>query len=290
MWVLYASLSAIFTAINAILSKRTVERTTPIAANAIRTTAVLLFSIVAMLLRHGIHALDGVRLPDVGILLAAGAATTGAWILYFRALSRTSVENLSAIDKSSIILTTIGGALFLSEPFRPSSLIAILLITIGILQIIKTSSTAIDGEEAKQSVWWIIGLSYAGLMAISVLLSRVSTGSMPPDTALAIKTAFVFAFSWLILPFQHSPCGVRAIGWKTVLLLLLGGLLTGAGWLCSFQALAKGAAAPVHAVERLSLPLTVLINYIVYRRSCTSDYFKGLGWIVGGTLWLAFDT
>ena len=289
MWILYAILSAAFAAVNALLSKQTADRTTPVTANAARTGAVLLFAVVAMLLTHGANVLANLNLSDYCILLGAGAATTGAWIFYFRALSHGTAESVSAIDKFSVVLTSVGGAILGNEPFRFTTLLAIGLLSFGILQIIKCSSTSLDSRRSDNRIWWIAGLTSAVLMAISVLLSRITTQKIPPEAALAVRTGFVFVLSHLILCFKCEGGNLKQMDRKTALILLLSGLLTGAGWLCSFRALAQGNAAPVHAIERLSLPFTVLLSYLINRRTCSFAYWKGLFLMVIGMIGLAFD-
>ncbi|MCA6102240.1 EamA family transporter [Bradyrhizobium australafricanum] len=118
-WQVWAFLSAVFAALTAIFAKVGVEGINSDLATLIRTVVVLI-TLSAILFATGQFAQSG---PISGkswlFLLLSGLGTGASWICYFRALKLGPATLVAPIDKLSVVLVALFGAVFLGE--RPSA-------------------------------------------------------------------------------------------------------------------------------------------------------------------------
>ena len=68
--------------------------------------------------------------------------------------------------------------------------------------------------------------------------------------------------------------------------LILSGFATGGSWLCYYRALQTGPASVVVPVDKLSIVVTIVFSYIVFREKLSRKGLLGLIMIVAGTLLL----
>ena len=290
MWAVYALLSAAFAGTNAVLAKFGSDKTSAVAASAVRTTAVLAVSSLAMVIARGTASLASIDPRTVIVLTLSAAATAAAWVCYFRALAGGDVDRVSAVDKLSTVLALSGGVLFFGEGLTVHKIIAILLITSGVWWSCGKKSNRIDKFNTQKRGWLVWAMLSAGLVAASTLLSKAGIGKISPEAALVARTGFVLIFTWAAALVKKEAREIRLIGGKTALILLTSGVLTGLGWLCYFRALAGGSAGEVHAVDKLSILVTVVLSRIVFREKRGGRYLCGLVLIVAGILWLYFTS
>jgi transporter family protein len=130
-WQVWAFLSTVFAALTAIFAKVGVEGINSDLATLIRTVIVLI-TLSAILFATGQFSQPG---PISGkswlFLLLSGLGTGASWICYFRALKLGPATLVAPIDKLSVVLVALFGAVFLGE--RPSAYgwIGIALISAG---------------------------------------------------------------------------------------------------------------------------------------------------------------
>ena len=132
-WLLYAFLSAVASALTAILAKLGVEGVPSTLATAIRTVVVLVavWLMVFALREH--RALPELSKRPVMFLLLSGLATGVAWFAYFRALQLGPASRVAPIDKLSLPLTIVLAAVFLGEPIGWRVAVGVGLMTVGAL-------------------------------------------------------------------------------------------------------------------------------------------------------------
>lgn len=75
---------------------------------------------------------------------------------------------------------------------------------------------------------------------------------------------------------------------KRAVFICLSGLATGGSWLCYYKALQDGPASVVVPIDKLSILVTVLFSYLVFREKLTKKSALGLAGIVAGTLLMLF--
>lgn len=135
-WQVWALLSAIFAALTAIFAKIGVEDINPDLATFIRTVIVLI-SFALLLFATGQFRSPGQVPPRTWVFLTlSGLATGASWLCYFRALKLGPASLVAPIDKLSVVLVAVFGALFLGERPSASNWLGIALIAAGAIVIV----------------------------------------------------------------------------------------------------------------------------------------------------------
>jgi transporter family protein len=130
-WQFWALLSATFAALTAIFAKVGVESVNSDFATFVRTIVILLV-LAAILVATGQWQSPASISGRTYLFLAlSGLATGASWICYFRALKLGDAARVAPIDKLSVVLVAIFGAIFLSEKLSPANWLGIALIAGG---------------------------------------------------------------------------------------------------------------------------------------------------------------
>jgi len=130
-WQFWAILSAAFAALTAIFAKVGVESVNADFATFVRTIVILLV-LAAILSATGEWQSPSSLSGRTYLFLAlSGLATGASWICYFRALKLGDAARVAPIDKLSVVLVAIFGAMFLSEKLSPANWLGIALIAGG---------------------------------------------------------------------------------------------------------------------------------------------------------------
>lgn len=134
-WQVWALLSAVFAALTAIFAKVGVSNVSSDFATLFRTLVIL--PVLA-----GIVAVTG-QLPALGtvpgrawlFLTLSGLATGASWLCYFRALQIGDASRVAPVDKLSVVLVAVFGAVFLGESLEPKDWFGVGLIATGVVLI-----------------------------------------------------------------------------------------------------------------------------------------------------------
>ncbi|WP_231559827.1 EamA family transporter [Geobacillus sp. FSL W8-0032] len=133
MWIVYALLAAVFAALTSVLAKIGIENVNSHLATAIRTAVVLVLAWAIVWLTGAHHGIKSISPKSWWFLCLSGAATGLSWLCFYKAIQIGDVSRVSAIDKSSLVLTILFAAMFLGEPLSAKVVIGVLLITAGTL-------------------------------------------------------------------------------------------------------------------------------------------------------------
>ena len=127
-WQFWALLSAAFAALTAIFAKVGVENVNADLATLIRTVVIVLV-LGAIVWAFGEYQPPSTIAARTWVFLILSALATGAsWLCYFRALKLGNASQVAPIDKMSVVLVAIFGALFLSEKLTALAWLGVLLI------------------------------------------------------------------------------------------------------------------------------------------------------------------
>ncbi|MFM7085689.1 MAG: EamA family transporter [Cyanobium sp.] len=132
-WQFWATLAAAFAALTAVLAKQGVAGIPPDLATLLRTLVVLL-ALTALLAATGQlrwQALSALPRASLVALVLSGLATGASWLCYFRALALGPVSRVAPIDKLSVVLVAVLGALLLGEQLSPRAWLGVALIGLG---------------------------------------------------------------------------------------------------------------------------------------------------------------
>jgi transporter family protein len=113
----------------------------------------------------------------------------------------------------------------------------------------------------------------AGAAALTAILAKIGIEGVPSNLATAIRTVVITAFAWGIVAATGEYHSVPAISRRSFVFLLLSGVATGISWLAYFRALQLAPASSVSPIDKLSLPLTVVLAVVFLGES--------VGWRLG---------
>ena len=130
-WQLWAMLSAAFAALTAIFAKVGVEGVGSDFATFIRTIVILCAAGAILVLTGQWQPLNSISSRSYLFLVLSGLATGGSWLCYFRALKLGDAARVAPIDKLSVVLVAIFGALFLGEKLALQNWLGVALIAAG---------------------------------------------------------------------------------------------------------------------------------------------------------------
>ncbi|TIN23628.1 MAG: EamA family transporter [Mesorhizobium sp.] len=130
-WQFWALLSAAFAALTAIFAKVGIENINSDFATFIRTVIILIV-LGAILLASGQFqspaTISGKTWAFLGL---SGLATGASWLCYFRALKIGNAAQVAPIDKLSVVLVAVFGAVFLGERLSGANWLGVALIAAG---------------------------------------------------------------------------------------------------------------------------------------------------------------
>ena len=282
MWILYAFGSALFAGLTAILAKCGIRRTDSTVATAIRTIVVLAFSwgMVFLVGSQGqLGQLDG---RTVLFLVLSGLATGASWLCYFRALQLGDVNKVVPVDKSSTVLSILLAVVLLHEPLGLAKGAGVVLIAAGTWLMIEKKQSG--GAADSGGRWLLYAVGSAVFASLTSILGKLGISGVESNLGTAIRTGVVLVMSWLMVLVSGKAKLVRAVPRGELGFICLSGLATGGSWLCYYKALQDGPASVVVPIDKLSILVTVLFSWLVFRERLTKKSAAGLACIVAGTL------
>lgn len=290
MWVLFAFGSAFFAGITSILAKCGIKKTDSNVATAIRTIVVLIFSWIMVFVVNAQGQITAVSAKTWIFLILSGAATGASWLCYFKALQLGDVNRVVPIDKSSTILTIILAFIFLKEEINALRLVCVVLIAVGTyMMITKKEISQEEQNKAKGSHGWLF---YAVLSAVfaslTSILGKVGIEGINSNLGTAIRTIVVLIMAWIVVFVTGKQHTIKYIEKKELGFICLSGLATGGSWLCYYKALQDGLASVVVPIDKLSIVVSIVFSYVVFKEKLTIKSFAGLVLIIAGTLIMLF--
>lgn len=125
--------------------------------------------------------------------------------------------------------------------------------------------------------WALLSAVFA---AATALTAKVGVANVDSNLATALRTSVVVVFAWGIAlatrQSGESLAGeIGAIQPRTLLFLGLSGLATGLSWLCYFRALQLGPASRVAPLDKLSVPLVMLLAWLLLGETLNTTAVAG---------------
>lgn len=130
-WQLWAVLSAIFAALTAIFAKVGVANINSDLATFIRTCVILLTLALIVYATGQFENPTSIAPRTYLFLVLSGLATGASWLCYFRALKLGNASQIAPVDKLSVVLVAIFGALLLGEKLTMLNWLGVALIALG---------------------------------------------------------------------------------------------------------------------------------------------------------------
>ena len=219
-------------------------------------------------------------------LILSGLATGASWICYFKALSVGDINKVVPIDKSSTILTVLLAIVCFGETSNLAvKLIATAILAVGIFLMVEKKQT--DRKSERRS-WMIYAILSAVFAALTSILAKFGISGVESNLGTAIRTGVVLVMAWVIVFAKGKQTQIKYIDKKELLFIALSGIATGASWLCYYYAVQNGVLSVVVPIDKLSILVTVVFSYFVFREKLSKKALIGLCLMVIGTLLMAF--
>lgn len=136
IWLIYAVLSAVFASLTSILAKVGIENVELNLGTAIRTIVVLIMAWIIVFLQKKHGQVKNISKKSFVFIGLSGIATGASWICYYKALHDGLASIVVPIDKLSILVTVAFAYIFLREKLSRSSMVGLILITVGTLSLL----------------------------------------------------------------------------------------------------------------------------------------------------------
>ena len=285
MWLIMAVLSAIFAGLTSILAKCGVKKTDSDVATALRTVVVVLFSWMMVLIVGSAESITDIGAKSLTFLILSGVASGASWICYFKALSIGNVNKVVPVDKSSTVLTVILAIILFGETNHlVVKLIGTVLLAVGIFLMIEKKQ---DEVKETKTGWLPYAIGSAVFAALTTILAKVGITGVESNLGTAIRTVVVLVMSWIIVLIRGKQKALKTLDKKELWFIALSGLATGVSWLCYYYAVQKGIVSVVVPIDKMSIVITIVFSYYVFKEKLSHKAFVGLLLMVIGTLAMA---
>ena len=135
--------------------------------------------------------------------------------------------------------------------------------------------------------WQIWALLSAAFASATALLAKIGVRGVDSNLAMAIRSVVILLAAWSLAFATHGTAGIKNLSGKTWLFLALSGLATGASWACYFRALQLGPASKVAPLDKLSVPLVVVLAALLLREPLDFKTAVGAALITIGAIVIA---
>lgn len=132
-------------------------------------------------------------------------------------------------------------------------------------------------------MWKYYALGSAFFAALTAILAKVGVKDVPSNLATAIRTIVILLLAWGLVFARGEAGALRDISRQSLLFLVLSGVATGLSWLCYFRALHDGPASVVAPIDKLSLPLVIILAAIFLGEKFTLQTAAGVLILGAGT-------
>jgi transporter family protein len=136
----------------------------------------------------------------------------------------------------------------------------------------------------KFMTWLAYAFISALAAAFTAILAKIGVEGVPSTLATAIRTLIITVFVWVIVAGLGEHRGISSISRRSLLFLVLSGLATGISWLAYFRALQLGPASRVAPIDKLSLPLTIVLALVWLGEPIGLRVLAGVGLMTIGAL------
>ena len=285
MWLVMAILSAVFAGITSILAKCGIKKTDSDVATALRTVVVLAFSWLMVFVVGSAGTIGNIGTKSLVFLILSGIATGASWLCYFKALSAGNINKVVPIDKSSTILTVILAIILFGETNHLAvKLICTAVLAVGVFLMIEKKA---DTEKETRKVWLPYAVASAVFAALTSILGKMGIENVESNLGTAIRTAVVLVMAGVIVFIKGKQTKIKEIDKKELFFIALSGIATGGSWLCYYYAIQKGVVSVVVPIDKLSIVVSIVFSYFVFKEKLTKKALLGLVLMVLATISMA---
>lgn len=131
-------------------------------------------------------------------------------------------------------------------------------------------------------MWWIYALLSAVFAALTAIFAKVGIKGIDTNLATAIRTVVILVLAWAIVLFRNTT-SIGSLTKANWTFLVLSGIATGLSWIFYFKALQLGKVEQVAPLDKLSVPLAIILATIFLGEKLTLKDSIGAFLIISGT-------
>jgi len=132
--------------------------------------------------------------------------------------------------------------------------------------------------------WLFYAFVSAGASALTAILGKLGLEGVPSTLATAIRTLVVLIALSSMVFILGERSAISSIARRSMIYLILSGLATGVAWFAYYRALQLGPASRVAPIDKLSLPLTIMIAAVWLREPMSWRLISGVALMTIGAL------
>lgn len=132
--------------------------------------------------------------------------------------------------------------------------------------------------------WKLYALLAALFAALTAVFSKLGVSGVNSNLALAIRVTFILFLTWGIVFFGAGKRALVFPATSVWLYLLLSALTTGLSWLFYFKALETGDVSRVAPLDKLSVPIAIVLAIILLGESASWKVILGGALITAGSI------
>lgn len=131
--------------------------------------------------------------------------------------------------------------------------------------------------------WKWFALGSALFAALTAILAKIGIQGVPSNLGTAIRTVVILVLAWGLVFARGEHASLPNLSRSTWIFLILSGIATGLSWLCYFRALQGAEAKYVAPLDKLSLPLTIVLAALFLKEEWTIYTTIGVALVTLGT-------
>lgn len=131
----------------------------------------------------------------------------------------------------------------------------------------------------------LISMVFAGVTAV---LAKFGMKNVTGDTALTVRTSFIFLFVWLNAVAFRQVQGLSLLTRRDFMFLGLSAATTFLSWLFYYRAMKEGSVSVVATIDKASIVVTLVLSFLVLREPFTWRVALGATLILAGLLVLVW--
>ena len=235
-----------------------------------------LLGLIVMLPLVWRHGLQAYRPVNVAGQFWRGAVHTLGLILWFTALPRIPLADMTAIGFTGPIFIMIGAAWFLGEPMRRDRWVAALIGFAGVLVVVLPKMTGAGG-------WYnLVMLASSPVFAASFVITKALTRYEKPGVIVLWQALTVTVLSLpMALPHWQQPSAAQWAGFAIT------GVLGSLGHYCLTRAFHTADISATQSLRFLDLGWASLLGWLVFADVPSSSTWAGALVILLSTVWIA---
>lgn len=133
-------------------------------------------------------------------------------------------------------------------------------------------------------MWKVYALLSALFAALTAVLAKIGVKNVDSNLATAIRVGFILLLTWGIALSSGAAKDLKNISVSTWGFLALSAVATGLSWLFYFKALQLGVVSKVAPIDKLSVPIAILLAMVFLGEPVTFKVLLGGGLITLGSL------